>query len=72
MEELEADLRALLEYVSAAGRVTKMDVVARFRWSPSRAVEVLREGVKRGLLLRIEPESEEDAVSYTVAAGRPR
>ncbi|MEM3087112.1 MAG: hypothetical protein QXO51_07810 [Halobacteria archaeon] len=66
MGDTEADLRALLDYVAKSGRVTKTDVVARFRWSPSRAVENLREGVRRGLIARMEPESEEERVSYVV------
>ncbi len=70
MEDLEEDLRALVDYISRAGCVTKTDVVARFRWSPSRAIENLREGVRRGLLARLDPEAEDESVSYVLAAGR--
>lgn len=67
MEDIEQDLRALVDYVSKAGRVTKVDVVARFRWLPSRAIENLREGVRRGLLVRVEPE-EDEPMSYIAPA----
>lgn len=68
MEDSEADLRALVDYVANAGRVTKADVVARLHWSPSRAIENLREGVRRGLLLKLEPEGEGEPISYSAAA----
>ncbi len=70
MEDPEQDLRALAEYVGKAGRVTKADVVARLRWSPSRAIENLREGVRRGLLARLDPEAGDETVSYSLAAAR--
>lgn len=67
MENPEADLQALVDYVRAMGSATKTDVVARFRWSPSRAVESLRRGVERGLLVRVEPEGREEPVAYMLA-----
>ncbi|MBI4362165.1 MAG: hypothetical protein HY558_03235 [Euryarchaeota archaeon] len=58
---------ALAAFVASRGRVTRLEVVAHFRWTPSEAVEHLRRAVEQGRLRRVETDDEEGSVAYEIS-----